>query len=168
VSEDLTGRSQNRQAEITLGAERHEVVILREPRLKPCGVIADLASDCELAGGSSEVVLDVVDQTIAIPERQRSDAGLRPIGAFGDEGIGHLQRIGEIADKCGEELGAGRKGGAVGDGPHDVAGLVSLGFVAFLLGHWEILLDPPLVTESPSAASEERRPSMPPERFCRS
>ena len=129
-------------------------------------MIADTTTNDELAGCASEVVFDVVAQTVAVPECQRSDPGLRPVGAFGDEDIGNAKRRGEIAHERREELGTSGQRRAVRHGQHDVASSKCLARVAFPIGHRGILLDPSLVTESEPAASEQRRPTTLPERVC--
>src|SRR2546428_699583 len=96
-------------------AELDQVTVVRKEPLHLLPVVTDLAIENSHAGRAGDVVLEILSEALALPERARADPVVRPLDTLGDEGVTDAQRRGEVLDQRVEEVAAGRRGRSLDD-----------------------------------------------------
>src|SRR5262245_15106021 len=100
--------------------------MIREQALQVIPVVADLDMQHWLARRASDVVLEILSEALALPERARADAIARPLDTLGNEGVADAERRGEVLDQRIEEFAAGHGGRPLDDRAERLLGLAAV------------------------------------------
>src|SRR5262249_1745022 len=96
VPDQRSRRIQDWNPQVTLRAEIDQVPVVREEPLNVLAVMSDLALENSHARRTGDVVLEILSEAVALPERARTDAVVQPLETFGDERVPDTQRRGEM------------------------------------------------------------------------
>jgi len=97
VAENPSGGIVERHAEIAFRAKLGQAFVVREKRPQPFGVTANVALDHPLARRTAKWKRQIFGEVLPRPVGERADLSLVRIGALGDEGVSHRQRLGQMA-----------------------------------------------------------------------
>ena len=104
MTEHLTCCVYEGKPQIAFGSEFDETDVVRKLRLQVARVVALVTGYGEFAWRALDVEFDVVDKSVVTPEGQRPDAALALVGAFRNECVRKVQRLGELTHERPEEV----------------------------------------------------------------